>query len=117
VTVRKLPKQPTGNKLLTREEVKQYERAFYGPLPDEPPVKEPKKAPRRKETLAYALVKPQTPEGFVTLPQLAAERGMQPQLARIWIKNANLKKPGTRWQWPKGSPSLKRARKVLGLPA
>lgn len=80
---------------------------------------------RRADGLKRASLGPMSPTlrrpytqkvpGYVTLPQLAAERGIQPQLARIWIKNAGIKKPGYRWQWKEGSRELARVRKALGL--
>ena len=116
MTVRKLPKHLTGNPLLNKAEREAVlTKAATDLNAGLAQLQEPKKPPRRKETLAYALVKPQTPDGLVTLPQLAAERGMQPQLARIWVKNAKVKKPGTRWQLEKKSKALARVRKVLGL--
>lgn len=68
-----------------------------------------------QKALAFALQKVRVIEGFVTLPQLAAERGIQAQLARLWIKAAGIKKPGERWVWAEGSKALARARKALGL--
>lgn len=71
--------------------------------------------PRTRAEHAYALVKPRSVEGFVTLTQLASERGIQAQLARIWVKNAGIKKPGERWQWKEGSRELKNVRRALEL--
>lgn len=71
--------------------------------------------PKREEH-AYALTKPRAIEGYVTLTQLASERGMQPQLARIWVNKAGIKKPATNgWLWKEKSKELARVRKVLGL--
>jgi hypothetical protein len=68
-----------------------------------------------RRTLAFALTKARIIEGCVTLPQLAAERGIQAQLARLWIKAAGIKKPGQRWVWKEDSKALPRVRKALGL--
>lgn len=68
-----------------------------------------------QKALTFALQKVRVIEGYVTLPQLAAERGIQAQLARLWIKAAGIKKPRDRWVWAEGSKALGRARKVLGL--
>lgn len=60
---------------------------------------------------------PKTIPGYVTLTQLAAERKIQPQLARLWVKHVDIKKPaGRRWAWKDGSRELARVRKALGLP-
>lgn len=69
----------------------------------------------RNRVLAYALTKARVVEGCVTLPQLAAECGMQAQLARLWIKAAGIKKPGDRWVWKEGSKALAQVRTALGL--
>jgi len=63
----------------------------------------------------YALTKPRVVEGYVTLTQLAAERGIQAQLARIWVIHANIKKPADGWRWPVKSKVLGKVRKILGL--
>lgn len=64
----------------------------------------------------YAISKPRITEGFVTLPQLAAERGIQAQLARLWLKRAKIQKPRDGWwRWEIGSQALKRVRRALGL--
>lgn len=68
-----------------------------------------------RRTLAFALQKVRVIEGCVTLPQLAAERGIQAQLARLWIKAAGIKKTGERWVWAADSKALARVRKALGL--
>jgi hypothetical protein len=74
--------------------------------------------PRRsRSTLTYALTKPRAVEGYVTLTELAAERGIQAQLARLWVKRCELPKPADGWMWKEGSRDLKRARKALGLPS
>lgn len=69
----------------------------------------------KQKALTYALSKVRIIEGYVTLPQLAAERGIQAQLARLWVKAAGIPKPRDRWVWAEGSKALKRARKALGL--
>jgi hypothetical protein len=55
-------------------------------------------------------------EGYVTLTQLAIERGIQPQLARIWVNKAEVPKPKEGWRWKVASRDLTRIRKLLGLP-
>jgi hypothetical protein len=76
-------------------------------------VEVPPLNPQRQ--LTYALTKPRAVKGFVTLTQLAAERGMQAQLARIYMHRAKIRKPGEHWRWEEGSKTLKRVRKALGL--
>ena len=81
-----------------------------------PPKAAPPSTGKRGKTLAYAIVKPREVEGFATLSQLAAERGMQPQLARIWVKKAGMERSAAGWRWKVGSRDLKKVRKLLGLP-
>jgi hypothetical protein len=64
----------------------------------------------------YALTKPRAIEGYVTLTQLASERGIQPQLARIWMKKNGWVASAEGWMFKTNSRELKKARKVLGLP-
>jgi hypothetical protein len=59
--------------------------------------------------------KPRVVEGFVTLTQLAAERGIQAQLARIWMHRAKIQRPADGWRWKDGSRELKKVRKALEL--
>jgi hypothetical protein len=61
-----------------------------------------------REERTYALTKLRT-KPFIT------ERGIQAQLARIWVRNAKIKRPGERWLWKTGSKELARVRNVLGL--
>lgn len=68
-----------------------------------------------QKVLTYALSKVRLIPGYVTLPQLAAERGIQAQLARLRLKAADVRKPGDRWTWKEDSKALKSVRKVLGL--
>lgn len=75
-----------------------------------------KKPPRTRATLTYALTKPRSIEGYVTLTELAAERGVQAQLARLWVKRVGLEKPPYGWRWKEGTRVLKQVRKALGLP-
>jgi hypothetical protein len=70
-----------------------------------------------QEEHSYALTKPRAVEGYVTLTQLASERGIQPQLARIWVKKVTIRKPKDGWRWKEESTGLAIARKALGLPA
>jgi predicted amidophosphoribosyltransferase len=81
-------------------------------LPDERVSKTP--SPRKQ--LTYALTKPRHVEGHVTLSQLAADAGMQAQLARLYVKRAKVEKPADGWRWKDGSRGLKKVRKILGLP-
>jgi len=54
--------------------------------------------------------------GFVTLQSLAEEAEIEPQSARVKLRDSDLEKPeGGRWRWKEGSKALKDARKVLGL--
>jgi hypothetical protein len=79
------------------------------------PALERRSEPRQK-TLTFAVSKVRIIPGFVTLPQLAHERGIQAQLARLWLKGTDIKKPaGGRWLWKEGSKELKRVRNALGL--
>lgn len=96
-----------NNPLLTPDEVNEVQRrkiAFDRALATPP-----------QRALAFALQKARVVEGCVTLPQLAAERGIQAQLARLWVKAAGIKKPGDRWVWKEDSKALPRVRKALGL--
>jgi hypothetical protein len=52
-------------------------------------------------------------ETYWTLPYLAKKANIQEQLARIWLRKAGIKKPGTRWRWREGSKELERVRKVF----
>lgn len=88
------------------EEVKQAQPPKHG---------KPYKARRAMDGHVFALTKPRVVDGYVTLTQLASERGIQPQLARIWLKGASWKKPGDRWAWKERSQTLTRVRKALGL--
>ena len=55
-------------------------------------------------------------EGFVTLQDLADEAEIEPQSARVKLREAELSKPeGGRWRWKEGSKDLKAARKAVGL--
>jgi hypothetical protein len=93
------------------------------PLPDVPAEKSrrgaittQKAAPVKvHQEHVYALTKPRAVEGYVTLTQLAGERGIQAQLARIWVLRANIKKPADGWRWLVGSKGLANVRKVLEL--
>lgn len=58
---------------------------------------------------------PRTVEGYVTLAQLAEEKNIQAQLARLWVVKAELKKPTEGWRWKTGSRELARVRKVMEL--
>lgn len=94
-----------NNPLLTQDEVKNsFTPTLTGHTGGKP-----------QRTLAYTLTKARIIAGCVTLPQLAAERGIQAQLARLWVKAAGIKKPGDRWVWKADSKALQRVRKALGL--
>lgn len=55
-------------------------------------------------------------DGFVTLQDLAEEAEIEPQSARVKLRESDLEKPeGGRWRWKDGSKDLKAVRKVLGL--
>jgi hypothetical protein len=73
----------------------------------------PKEKPEK--ALTFAVSKVRVIDGYVTLPQLAHERGIQAQLARLWVKATGIKKPGDRWMWKEDSKALKRVREALGL--
>jgi hypothetical protein len=108
--IRKLPKNPFPNVpagfsrrgAITTQQVEET-----------PPAEAPKRPPTKY--LRYALTKPRSIEGYVTLTQLASERGIQAQLARIWMKRAKVQQPDAGWRWKDGSRELKKVRKVLGL--
>ena len=100
MTVRKLPRREFD--------------AALGPISHAPPDERVSKEPKQR-MLTYALTKPRNIEGYVTLTQLAAEKGMQAQLARIYLHRAKIKKPPEGWRWPMKSAALKKARQVLGL--
>lgn len=53
----------------------------------------------------------------VTINDFAEETGMQHQLVRLHLRKAGIEKPGSRWQWERGSRAWARARKALKLPA
>ena len=77
--------------------------------PDEP-VKE---TPKPQQQLTYALTKPRYVDGCITLTQLAAQRGMQPQLARLRMQRAGIKKPAQGWRWGAHSKALAKVREAL----
>lgn len=122
--IKKLVRKPEG---LTQTEAAFIQQSYpsdelsptSGPEPSRTPrgnaSKKPVEPRSKKQHLSYALTKPRPVEGFVTLTQLASERGIQAQLARLWVIQAGLKKNGNRWAWKTDSRDLKRARKALGL--
>jgi hypothetical protein len=57
----------------------------------------------------------ETPEGFVSVAELAAEAEITPQSARVKLRTSDVERPEGRWLWKSGSSALKAARKVLGL--
>lgn len=105
MTVRKLPKATLSEIPARRSRREAVTEQTIEPLPA---VK-----PERK--LTYALTKPRHVEGYVTRTELAAERGMQAQLARLHLQRAGIKKPAEGWMWKVGSKALWKARKALGL--
>lgn len=109
--VRKPPDPSTRR--LTRKEI---DEIVESPMVSTHETTAPSSTGKRGKTLAYAIVKPREVEGFATLSQLAAERGMQPQLARIWVKKAGMERSAAGWRWKAGSRDLKKVRKLLGLP-
>ena len=56
-----------------------------------------------------------TPEGMVSVAELAEEAGIGAQSARVKLRSAEIERPEGRWLWKAGSSSLKAARKALGL--
>jgi hypothetical protein len=70
---------------------------------------------RVERQLTYALTKPRNIEGYVTLTQLAAEKGMQAQLARIYLQRAGIRRPNEGWRWRRTSMMLPKVRNALGL--
>jgi hypothetical protein len=109
VTVRKLPKK-TAQSVSRADDGYVVSEVMGEVIKDERVSKEPK-----QRMLTYALTKPRVVVGYVTLTQLAAEKGMQPQLARIYMHRAKIKKPAEGWRWPAKSAALKKVRKALGL--
>jgi predicted amidophosphoribosyltransferase len=116
VTVRKLPKAEKncewcGNPLALDGEC----NLCANPQPT-PPDARVSKTPQPRKQLTYALTKPRHIEGYVTLTELAADAGMQAQLARLYVQRAGIAKPADGWRWLRLSKVLKKVRKVLGLP-
>lgn len=102
MTVRKLPK------------IKRFPEWTPASGPTAPELMREVK-PKPERTLTYALTKPRHVEGYVTRTELAAECGMQAQLARLHLQRAGVKKPAEGWRWKVGSKGLWKARKALGL--
>lgn len=83
-------------------------------------IRRVRKLPRRVEPTPAGMtrrgaISTQKVETYWTLPYLAKKAGMQEQLARLHLRKAGIKRPGTRWRWLEGSPELERVRKVLKL--
>lgn len=95
--------------------VRRIRKLLKVPFPEVPAGQTKRGAITTQKVHTYALSKVRVIDGCVTLPQLAAERGIQAQLARLWIKTAGVKKPAARWVWKEDSLGLKRAREALGL--
>lgn len=73
--------------------------------------KKVKKVVKKKAEKAAKAAKP---ENVVTLKELTKEAKLSGRAARLKLRAAKLEKDG-RWEWEKGSPGLKEARKALGL--
>lgn len=81
---------------------------------DEAPAKS-KKSKKSKDKAKKA-AKSDDDEGFVTIGELAEEAEIEPQSARVKLREAELERPeGGRWRWKEGSKALKAARKAVGL--
>lgn len=84
---------------------------------DEAPAKSKSKSKKAAKPAKSAkkAAKP-SDDGFVSLQDLASEAEIEPQSARVKLRDSDLEKPeGGRWRWKEGSKALKEARKVLGL--
>lgn len=124
--IRRVPKDPSARPLTQREVREVVEGAKEDRPTQERPrsfataLKQgtqgaPKKATKAGMTRRGALTTQQV-EVYWTLQQLAEERKIQTQLARLWLLKAGIEKPASgRWQWREGSRELKRVRKALGL--
>lgn len=106
MTVRKLPKYSSSS-----EVPESHSRRVVGV--EQEIQLSPEKPSKR--TLIYALTKPRHVEGYVTRTELAAECGIQAQLARLYLQRAGVKKPTEGWRWKEGSRGLWKARVALGL--
>lgn len=89
-----------GNHAVTRKPPKKVIR-----LTNKPDKPDPLQGKRQVEQ----------PDTYWTLPYLAKKAGIQEQLARLWLRKAEIEKPGTRWRWKEGSKELARVRKILKL--
>ena len=49
----------------------------------------------------------------IKLSDLAKELGVDPAVVRRELRNTAIKKPGSRWEWPKDHPDLPAVRLIL----
>lgn len=83
---------------------------------DEAPAKSKKSKKSKDKGKGKKAAKPDDDEGFVTIGDLATEAEIEPQSARVKLREAELERPeGGRWRWKEGSKALKAARKAVGL--
>lgn len=85
---------------------------------DEAPkkAKKSKKAKGKDKKKSKSKDDDDSDEGYVTIGDLAEEAEIEPQSARVKLREAELEKPeGGRWRWKEGSKALKEARKAIGL--
>lgn len=74
------------------------------------------KSKKAKKGKVKKAAKSDDDEGYVTIGDLAEEAELEPQTARVKLREAELEKPeGGRWRWKEGSKALKAARKALDL--
>jgi hypothetical protein len=73
-----------------------------------------KKAPKKKAAKTNGAAKKvdKAEDGLVSLKALAAELKIEPRLARVKLRKAEIENPG-RWAWKDGSAELTKIRKLL----
>ena len=77
---------------------------------------EVKKSKKKSKKGAKAKSNGSDDEGYVTVQDLAAEAEIEPQTARVKLREEEIERDdGKRWRWKTGSKNLKAARKALGL--
>lgn len=54
-----------------------------------------------------------SPSSTLTAAQLADQYRLQEQLVRLWLRNAEFKRPGTRWEWPEGHRDIPKVRRLV----
>ncbi len=67
--------------------------------------------PKPKKTAKKKVVK--VDDGMITLAALATELKMDPKVARVKLRKAELKRGEGRWAWPIGSAELTKVKKLL----